>query len=270
MVFAGPGGNSVVADGPDGLTIVDGGRADEAAALLARIKAAHPGRPVAGLINTHWHPEQTGLNVPLGQLGTEIIAHENTRLWLGVEIDQRWSGRRFAPLPAAGRPTTGLHASVEREIGGRPVELNYLLHAHTDGDLCAWFPDDDVLVTGGHVSNDSWPEIDWWTGGWIGGMLDGFDRLLEIADSGTRIIPARGPVMSLAELVAQHEMYLTIFDRLHTLLREARSTDEVLAARPTAEFDDRYGDPTLFVRLGFESMWGHLRDAHDTRMQNIP
>jgi glyoxylase-like metal-dependent hydrolase (beta-lactamase superfamily II) len=144
-----------------------------------------------------------------------------------------------------------------------------MLHAHTDGDICVYFPADNVLVSGGHVSNDGWPIVDWWTGGWIGGMLDGFDTLLQIVNADTVIVPARGPVMSTAELIAQHEMYLTIFDRLHSMLRGALAPDEVLAAAPTAEFDAEFGDPQLFIRLAFESMWGHLRDAHDQRMQNI-
>jgi len=101
-------------------------------------------------------------------------------------------------------------------------------------------------------------------------MLDGFDALLEIADEDTRIVPGNGPVMSLADLRAQHEMYLTIFDRLQTMLRQAFGTDEVLAAAPTAEYDARWGDPEQFVSLAFESLWGHLRDAHDTRLRNIP
>ena len=78
-----------------------------------------------------------------------------------------------------------------------------------------FFPDENVLVAGGFVSNDGWPIIDWWTGGWTVGMLNGFDRLLEVANERTRIVPARGPVMSLAELKAQHTMYLTVFERIH-------------------------------------------------------
>jgi hypothetical protein len=75
--------------------------------------------------------------------------------------------------------------------------------------------------------------------------------------------------MSLAELKAQHTMYLTVFERLHGMLVKALSVEEVIAAKPTAEFDAQWGDPTLFVRLAFESTFLHLRDAHDTRLRNI-
>ena len=96
-------------------------------------------------------------------------------------------------------------AAASRSATAR-VDCRYLLNAHTDGDICVFFPDENVLVTGGAVSNDGWPVIDWWTGGWIGGMLDAYDALLGLADDDTRIVPSRGPVMSLAELQAQREM----------------------------------------------------------------
>jgi hypothetical protein len=75
--------------------------------------------------------------------------------------------------------------------------------------------------------------------------------------------------MTYAELKAQQEMYLTVFERIHEMLIKAYSTEEVLAAKPTAEFDAKYGDPTQFVTLAFQSTWGHLRDAHDRRLRNI-
>jgi hypothetical protein len=76
--------------------------------------------------------------------------------------------------------------------------------------------------------------------------------------------------MSLAELESQRAMYVTIFDRLQSMLRKSYSTDEVLAARPTAEFDAQWGDPQRFVTLAFNSLWGHIRDVHDTRLKTIP
>jgi len=100
-------------------------------------------------------------------------------------------------------------------------------------------------------------------------MLNGFDRLLEVANERTRVVPAVGSVMSFAELKAQHTMYLTVFERIHGLLIKALGVDEVVAAKPTAEFDARYGDPKQFVTLALQSTWGHLRDAHDTRLRNI-
>jgi cyclase len=265
----GPSGTVLAADSDDGVILVDGGHASWADALFETVEQAFPGKPVRALFNTHWHEEQTGANRALGERGVEIVAHENTTLWLGKEIWVRWSDKKYPPLPPAAQPKTSVYDPGRMTIGGRVIDYGWARDAHTDGDLFLHFPDENVLVAGGFVSNRGWPIIDWWTGGWTVGMLNGFDRLLEVATERTRIVPAVGPVMSLAELKAQHAMYLTVIERIHGMLIKALSVDEVLAAKPTAEFDAQFGDPTQFVTLAFESTWGHLRDAHDTRLRNI-
>jgi glyoxylase-like metal-dependent hydrolase (beta-lactamase superfamily II) len=270
LAVFGPDANAVAVEGDDGVILVDGGSAAWSEALLARVEAEFASKPIRALVNTHWHPEQVGSNVALGGRGAEIVAHENTKLWLGTETWVRWSGHKYPPLPAAGLPNKTFLDSTSLRLAGRTVDCRYLLNAHTDGDVCAYFSDDNVLVTGGAVSNDGWPVVDWWTGGWIGGMLDAYDALIGIADESTRIVPSRGPVMSLGELRSQQAMYLTIFDRLQDMLRKSFGTDEVLAAQPTAEFDEQWGDPTQFVTLAFHSLWGHIRDAYDTRLRTIP
>jgi glyoxylase-like metal-dependent hydrolase (beta-lactamase superfamily II) len=254
----------------DGIVLIDGGRADWSNALLAQVDTAFAGQPISTLFNTHWHPEQTGSNVILGAQGVQIIAHENTKLWLGTDVRVRWSDETYPALPAAGLPGKTIYDSGSVQLAEHTAECHYMRNAHTDGDLCVFFRDENVLVTGGPVSNDRWPVIDWWTGGWMGGMLDAFDVLLSIADENTRIVPSRGPLMSIAELRSQQEMFLTIFDRLQSMLRKSFGTDEILASRPTAEFDAQWGDPEQFVTLAFQSMWGHLRDVYDTRLRTIP
>lgn len=265
----GPDATVLAADSDDGVVLIDGGHASWADALLSTVESLHPGKPVRALFNTHWHEEQTGANRALGERGVEIVAHENTKLWLGSEVWVRWSDKKYPPLPKAAQPTTSVYDPGRMTFGGRAVEYGWARDAHTDGDLFVFFPDENVLVTGGFVSNTTWPIIDWWTGGWTVGMLDGLDRLLEVANERTRIVPAVGPVMSFAELKTQQAMYLKVFERIHGSLIKALGVEETLAAKPTAEFDARYGDPTQFVTLALQSTWGHLRDAHDTRLRNI-
>lgn len=270
LAVIGPDANSLAVAGADAVILVDGGSADWSAALLERVDDTFASKPITALLNTHWHTEQTGSNVVLGSRGAQIIAHENTKLWLGTEVSVQWSGKKYPPLPAAGLPQKTFLESGNLQLSGRTLDYHYLLNAHTDGDICVFLANDNVLVTGGAVSNDGWPTIDWWTGGWIGGMLDAYDAMLEIANNDTRILPSRGPMMSLAELESQREMYLTIFDRLQSMLRMSFATDEVLAARPTAEFDNRWGNPDQFLTLAFQSLWGHIRDVYDTRLRTIP
>jgi cyclase len=270
LFVQGPDSNVLVADSSEGLVLVDGGHADWFEPLHAAIRERFPGRPYRALINTHWHREQTGSNEALGAQGVEIIAHENTQLWLGTEIWQRWSGQTFAPLPAAALPVTRFFDDGTLQFGDRTLHHGYMRGAHTDGDIWVYCEEENVLVTGGLVSNGRWPELDWWTGGFIGNLLDSFVTLLTVPDENTRIIPSFGPLMNLAELRAQNQMYLTIFDRLHAAFIKSESLEEVLTSRPTAEYDAAMGDPTQFLTLAWQSIQGHLRDPQNDRFLNLP
>jgi glyoxylase-like metal-dependent hydrolase (beta-lactamase superfamily II) len=270
LFVKGPNSNVLVVDSNEGLLLIDGGHADWAGELHRSIAQHFPERPYRALFNTQWHPEQTGSNVLLGAQGVEIIAHENTALWLSTEVWQRWSDRTFAPLPAAALPVTTFYEDGVLQIGDRTVHYGYMRGAHTDGDIWIYIEEEDVLVSGGLVSKGRWPEIDWWTGGFIGTMLDSFVSLLSVPSASTKIIPAYGGLMTLAELRAQNQMYLTIFDRLHAAFIRADSLEDILAQKLTAEFDATMGDPTLFITLAFQSIEGHLRDPQNERFLNLP
>jgi glyoxylase-like metal-dependent hydrolase (beta-lactamase superfamily II) len=263
VVLSGAGANVVALHGPDGILLVDGGLAEHSRDLLDVVDRETRSKPVRTLINTHWHPEQTGSNETLGKAGARIIAHENTRRWLEYAQTEPGHEAPWGPLPLKARPSETLVSSVNLssrtvEFAGEKVECRYLLQAHTDGDLCVFFRDSNVLVTGGAVSNEGWPVIDYQTGGWIGGLVDGLKALDGLVDDQTQVVPANGPVMGRAELKAQHAMYATILDRLGKLLRKGMGPEEVLAAEPTKEFDAKWGDPRQFTTLAFKSLWGHF------------
>ena len=120
------------------------------------------------------------------------------------------------------------------------------------------FPRQNVLAVGDVVSGQGWPVVDWATGGWIGGIVGGLQRLQTIANEQTRIVPGRGPVLGLKDLQAQTEMYRTIYDRLSQMLNKGRGPSEAVAAQPTKEFDAQMGNGDEFVRRSFESLWAYL------------
>ena len=252
-----PGEANVVAQtDANGVLLVDGGSAGASDALMKAVSGLPGGGPVRTLFNTHWHPEQTGSNERLGKAGAAIIAHENTRLWLTQNITWPWNGRRFTRLPRIAQPNKTFYDTGKLDSG---VRYGYIPDAaHTDGDLYVYFPKQNVLAVGDAVSGQGWPVVDWWTGGWIGGIVGGLQRLQTLANADTRIVPARGPVLSLADLKAQFEMYGTIYDRLNQLLNKGRGPSEAVAAQPTKEFDAQMGNPDEFVRRAFESMWAYL------------
>lgn len=257
-LITGAGGNTVAARGTEGALLVDGGLPERSSELLKVVARATASRRIHTLFNTHWHPEQTGSNERLGKSGARIIAHENTRLWLGYENTVPGQNRTYGPLPSKARPNDTTYGSGKITFGNEQVEYGYLLQAHTDGDIYVLFPESNVLVTGGAVSGAGWPMIDYQTGGWIGGMVDGLKTLIARTDAQTRIVPANGPILARADLESQLDMYAAIYDRLQKLLRKGMGPHEVIDAAPTREFDSKWGDPTLFVSLAFKSLWGHL------------
>ena len=274
-LIGGAGANVVAVGGPGGAVLVDGGLPENAAAVVDLALSRTKTRKVDTLFNTGWRPEHTGANDLVGGQGARILAHENTRLWMGTEIWVRWEDRTYAPRAKAARPNKTFYANGSLALGKETAEYGYLLQAHTDGDAYVFFRKANVLVCGGAVSNQGWPTIDWSTGGWIGstgraqtlnvieiptygGMNGALQTLIGLADDKTVIVPGRGPVMTRADLKAQSAMYTTIADRLRDELYKGKGTTEVVAAGPTREFDAKMGDPRQFTTLAFESLWGHL------------
>ena len=257
FVIRRPGEANVIAHvAADGVVLVDGGSSAGHQALMSAVGALPGARPVRTLFNTHWHPEQTGSNAPLGAAGATIIAHENTRLWLTTDVTWPWNGTRIARLPKAAHPNKTFY-TADSLPGG--IRYGYIPDAaHTDGDLYVFFTQQNVLAVGDVVSGEGWPAVDWVTGGWIGGMVGGLQRVLALVNDDTRIVPARGPVLSVADVKAQGDMYATIYTRLTQLLNKGRSPGEAVEAQPTKEFDAQMGNGDEFVRRSFESLWAYL------------
>jgi glyoxylase-like metal-dependent hydrolase (beta-lactamase superfamily II) len=245
----------------DGVALVDGGSAAESAALVELVAALPRAGTVHTLFNTHWHPEQTGSNEALGRAGATIVAHENTRQWLTTDVTWPWNAETVQPLPKIAQPNKTFYAEEALDVGDKRVRCGHLRDCpHTDGDIYVFFPDDNVLAAGDAVSGagTGWPSIDWWTGGWIGGIVGGIDMLFSVANSATRIVPARGPVLSRDDLRAQYEMYSVIWERLAETLYGGGGPEEAVAAEPTKEFNDIMGNPDEFVRRAFQSLWAYL------------
>ena len=212
------------------------------------------------LFNTHWHWDQTGSNRTLGPAGTRIIAHENTRLWLGTEVFSKWQNRVYPPLPRDARPNQTFYTTGTLAFGGEHIDYGYLPQAHTDGDLYVFFRNANVLVAGDVVAVGSYPVIDYSTNGWIGGLLDATKTLTGLADANTRIVPGKGPVQTRADVEAERDMLATMKLRLSQLLAQGMSVPDMLAAAPSREFDAHWGDPTLFISNAWPGLTQRARE----------
>lgn len=256
-LVTGGGANVVAFRGNEGLLLVDGGAAGASADVLRAALTATGTKSLHTLFNTHWHPEQTGLNERASRDGARIIAHENTRLWLTRRIRTDWLTGSYGPFTAKSLPNKSFYTKDSIDFGGDTFEYGYLGQAHTDGDLYVLAKKANLLVAGGVVSNDGWPVMDWQTGGWIGGLVGAYDHLIKISDDATRVVPANGALLSRKDLQEQRAMYFTVFDRLVKLLVKGQGPDEAVAAKPAKEFEAKWGNPDVFVRASFKSLWGH-------------
>src|SRR3984885_7659753 len=253
-----PGEAAVVANmSADGVLLVDGGSAAGSDAVLKAV-AALPGdsAKVHTLFNTHWHPEQTGSNEKLRAAGADIIAQENTRLWLQQNVTWPWNGQKFKKLPKDAQPNKTFYDKGTLDSG---VRYGYISDAaHTDGDLYVYFPQQNVLAVGDAAYGQGWPVVDWWTGGWIGGIVGGLQRIQTVANKDTKIVPAQGPLLTSADIATQLDMYGNIYDKLNQMINKGHSPSEAVAAKPAADYAAKMGNPDEFIRRSFESLWAYL------------
>jgi glyoxylase-like metal-dependent hydrolase (beta-lactamase superfamily II) len=260
-LITGAGSNVLLLTSPDGNLLVDGGSPERSADLLKMVAEQTGNKPVRVLYNTHWHYDSTGSNETLGKAGAKIVAHENTKLWLGAEIDIHWTKKLFTPLPKVARPNETFYTTSKMTFGGQQIEAGYMLQAHTDSDIYVHFPQANILMVGDVVSPGRYPDLDWSTGGWITGMVEGQRALLAIAKDETRIIAGTGPVMTKADLKAHFDKLLAIRDAMVLSFRKGNGAQDMLEQGLTKDYDAQWGDPKQFLHNAYRGMWGHVREV---------
>ena len=249
----------VVAQGSSGAAaLIDGGLKERSGELLSLVRNELSIARIDTLFNSCWHPDRTGANEQLGAAGARIMAHENTRLWLGRDVTRPWDGRTIKRLPPEARPNATFYEPGDTEVSGREIRYGYLLQAHTDGDIYVHFPTENVLGDGCGDFASTWPLLDWWTGGWIGGLVDAFDALLEVADDDTRVVPGNGGAATRSRpRKAAPDVCHDLRPTGEAVLRRFGARRHARGA-PTQEFDDRFGDSELFLRLAFRGFGLHF------------
>jgi cyclase len=258
-MLTGAGGNVAVVAGEDGVFLVD----DQFAPLTEKIRAAvariSPA-PVRFVLNTHWHGDHTGGNENLGRAGVLIVAHDNVRTRMSADQFQNNLSDTVKASPAGALPVVTFTEAVTFHLNGEEVHAFHVAPAHTDGDAVVHFRRADVVHMGDTYFNGFYPYIDLSSGGSVDGMIAAADRVLAMAGERTRIIPGHGPLSGRAELRAYRDMLATVRDRVRALSREGKTLEQVLTARPSADFDARWGQgfmkPESFVRIVYQSVAG--------------
>jgi cyclase len=217
--------------GPDGVLMVDSGTAAFTDRIVAAVKGVSD-RPIRFLINTHLHPDHTGGNENIAKLGAVLLARDELRTRLAVP-------GRGGPPAAASLPLLTYRDRVTFHMNGEDVELIPVRGAHTDGDTMIYFPKADVLMVGDFYRSIQYPNIDLANGGSVKGVVDGLNAVIALAKPTTKIVPGHGPVVDKNAVSANRDMLLAIRDRVSALIAQGKSQEEVIAAKPLAEFDAR-------------------------------
>jgi glyoxylase-like metal-dependent hydrolase (beta-lactamase superfamily II) len=234
------GGNVTVAVGDDGVIVID----NMFGQMYGRIRAAIAGvsaQPVRYVVNPHYHRDHTGGNEAFGKDGAVIVAHENVRRVLASGSRNGLNCAVTPPVPEAALPKQTYKDSMTLKLTGRTAELGHSVDVHTDGDTTIYFADANVLVAGDLVFYGRYPNVDFVYGGSIDGMIRGVDELMGFAKEDTRIVPGHGPAGSKTMLRDYRTMLAEARERIAKLKAAGKSEEEVVAARPTADYDAKFG-----------------------------
>ena len=254
-LFQGAGGNVVALPGPEGALLVDGGRAANAEALLAAVRTATGASRIHTLINTHWHPDQTGANDAVGRAGGVIVAHEKTKLLLSNTVYNAIGIKeRVAALPAAARPAKTVRLNGSIEFPGQQIDYGYMPAAHTDGDVYVHIPKLNLLVVGGVLSAEEWPLLDYKNGAWFGGRVRAAEALADLVRPDTRVVPAVGRMMTGKEVVRQRYIYQKLFTTMIGYLNKGFGPEDAARENPLKEYEKEFGDATQFEYDALRSM----------------
>ncbi len=231
----GQGGTIGVLVGADGIFMVDSQFAPLSQKIAAAIHQISD-KPVRFMVNTHVHGDHTGGNENFAKMGVTIFSRDELRRRL-AHPSPAANGAPGVPAPAVALPVVTYEGPVTIHMDGEDVHLIPIHRAHTDGDTLVYFPSNDVLMTGDYFRSIQYPNIDRVNGGSLDGMLEGLGVTIGMAGPKTKIIPGHGPTVDRTAVTAHRDMILVVRDKVAALVQQGKTVDEVLAAKPTADYD---------------------------------
>jgi glyoxylase-like metal-dependent hydrolase (beta-lactamase superfamily II) len=154
-------------------------------------------------------------------------------------------------------PVITFNDSATLHLNGDDVTAHHLPPAHTDGDSYVQFSKANVVHTGDVFASYRYPFIDPESGGSVKGVIRATDILLKLLDDNTKVIPGHGGLSSKKDVLAYRKMIATVVGRIESLAKAGKSLEQVLAAKPTREFDEEWGKfrkPDAFVEIVYRGL----------------
>jgi cyclase len=242
-MLVGGGANIAVQVGDDGVLVVDTGIAATSEKVIAAIRRLSDG-PIRWIVNTNGDPDHTGGNTAISHAGrtvngnsAAIHAHEDVL----TRMDKAGVPQSSWPLNTYYEPSKDFY------FNGEAIFLKHAPAAHTSGDTIVYFRHSDVIVAGDVFMTTTYPVVDTKNGGSVEGLIDGMNYILDVAvpkrlqEGGTYVVPGHGRVSDEADVLEYRDMLVIVRDRIQDLIKKGRTLEQIKAARPTLDYDPRYG-----------------------------
>ena len=254
-VLFGVGGNIIASIGANGVLIVD----DQFPQMVPKYKATIGelgGGAINFAINTHWHFDHADGNQTLGPEGTWLVAQENSRQMMtkNNKINLVSQVRDQPAYSETALPVVTYDQSMRFHFNGERIDLLHFGPAHTTGDTAVIFRGHNVVHMGDVYNNAGYPFIDADNGGSLNGVIEFCSKVLQQLDQNAVVVPGHGPVAVYKDLADYVSMLSTIRDRMTALIRSGATLQQVVAAQPTAEWDEAKGDPANFLNRAYSSL----------------
>jgi glyoxylase-like metal-dependent hydrolase (beta-lactamase superfamily II) len=219
--------------------------------IVAAVKKISPS-PIKFIVDTHVHGDHTGGNENFAKLGATIFSRDQLRTRLA-----RPAGNAAAAPPAA-LPVVTYDGPITVHMNGEDVQLIPIRVAHTDGDTLVRFPGLDILMTGDYYRSVGYPNIDRANGGTLNGMLEGLGTTIGLAGPNTKIIPGHGAMVDRVAVTAHRDMILAVRDKVAQMVKQGKTAQEIIAAKPTAEFDSKIEQAAMTSERFINQLYAEL------------
>ena len=253
MIQAG-GGNIAISKGSQGIFMIDNGLIENKDKVLKAVESISEGA-VKILVNTHWHYDHAGNNESFGDKGTMIIAHDNVRKRLekGGTITAFDKVIDAASLSAL--PVLTYEDGVKIHLNNSEASIIKMAPSHTDGDSIIYWSKENIIHTGDLFFNGFFPFIDVSSGGSLRGVIDGMDKILNLSDENTKIIPGHGALATRQDLQVTQAMLRAVGSRLKAFKDQNRPKSEWVKSDPLADMDKKWGNGFLSTTQFTDIVW---------------